>query len=555
MGDGTLASFKTTSEAVECARELMRSCQEEGITLRIGVNQGEIIEEDGDIFGDGVNIASRLESLAPAGDIYVSETVARNIENKKGIDADFIGEEKLKNIKHPIKIYKVLDGENVNQNRVSEIEKGNKFSDKSIAVLPFDNMSGDPEQSYFSDGITEDIITDLSKVSSLFVIARNSSFTYKGRSVKIKEVCSDLGVRYIVEGSVRKSGNRVRITAQLIDGLTDGHIWADRYDGTLDDIFELQDEVTCQIIEALKIRLLSEERQAIKKTPTSNIEAYEFYLKGRQYFHYGSEENYKKAQKYFSHAIELDESYALAYCGLADCSSYFNNLFGQNYPITDALSASAKAIAFNPNLAEGHASFGLALSITGDYKGAEKEFDNAVNLDPNLYEAHYYWGRTCFTQGKLAEAAKHFEDAWKLSPKDPQTPSILLQVYRSLGRQKDLEYAANATVEAGLQKLKEEPDNWRTCLSLAFGLNSLRRFSEAKKYVSLAIENNTDDSLINYNVACLYTGMGAIDKAMYHLETSLKLGNNTRGWIENDSDLDPLRDLPEFQDLMQKYLL
>ena len=554
MGDGTLASFNTISEAVECACELMESCHQEGITLRIGLHQGEVTEENGDIFGNGVNIASRLESIAPAGGIYVSEPVARNIENKQGFDTDFIREEKLKNVKHPVKVYKVIAGGRAERYPVSarDIRK-EKLNEKSIAVLPFDNMSGDPEQSYFSDGITEDVITDLSKVSSLFVIARNSSFVYKGKTVKVKEICKDLGVRYVVEGSVRKSGNRVRITAQLIDGTTEGHVWADRYDGTLNDIFELQDQVTCQIIEALKVNLLTEERYAIKKTPTSSIEAYELYLKGRQYFHYGNKENYIKAQEYFNRAVALDDSYALAYCGLADCSSYFD-CFEKDHPVTDALSAAAKAISLNPNLAEGHASLGLALSITGDYTGAEREFNTAVSLDPNLYEARYYWARTCFTQGNLAAAAEHFEKAWELSPKDPQTPSILLQVYRSLGRYQDLERTAKISVDAGMQKLKDEPDNWRTCLSIAFGLNSLGRYSEAKEYVTYVIENNADDTLMNYNVACLYSGMGEIEKALFHLEISLRLGNNYKGWVSNDSDLDPLRDHPKFQELIDKYL-
>jgi adenylate cyclase len=553
MGDGNLACFKTVSEAVACACELIDSCRNNDISLRIGLHLGEIIEENGDIYGDGVNIASRLESLAPAGGIFVSEPIARNLENKQGISAGFIREEQLKNMKLPIRIYQI---ETDTPKIVSQpLDKSYRVPshDKSIAVLPFDNMSDDPEQSYFSDGITEDIITDLSKVSSLFVIARNSSFVYRGQTQKIKEICSDLGVRYIVEGSVRKYGNRVRITAQLIDGNTEGHVWADRYDGTLDDIFQLQDEVTCQIIEALKIQLLSGEQKAISKTPTSSIKAYELYLKGRQYFHYGTKENFKKAQKYFTQAAELDDSYALAYCGLADCSSYFD-CFERDYPVADALSASAKAISLNPNLAEAHASFGLALSIIGDYKQSEKEFETAVNLDPNLYEARYYWARTCFTQGKLKEAAAHFEKAWALSPRDPQAPSILLQVYRSLDRQEDLENTAQAIVETGLQKLKDEPENWRTYLAVAFGLNSLQRFSEAKEYVSLVIENNPDDSLMNYNAACLYTGMGEIEKAITHLEVSLRLGNNYKGWVENDSDLDPLRDLPEFKQLMEKHL-
>lgn len=558
MGDGTLASFSTPSDAVFCAKELMNTCREEEIILRIGIHQGEITEEGGDIFGDGVNIASRLESLAPEGDIYISESVARDIENKKGLDTDFIRVQKLKHVKHAVSIYKVNIGEKVmpkQPNQLAELEKRkDKSNEMSIAVLPFENMSGDPEQSYFSDGITEDIITDLSKVSSILVIARNSSFTYKGRSVKTREVCADLGVRYVVEGSVRKSGNRVRITAQLIDGLTDGHIWADRYDGTLEDIFKLQDEVTCQIIDALKIHLLPEEKKAIKKVHTPSIQAYEFYLKGREHFHYYTKDNYQKAQDYFNRAIEYDESYAQPYCGLADCGSFLHTLYGGEYLLSDALTASTKAIALAPDMAEGHASFGLVLSNTGDYKGAVKEFKTSVRLDPNLYEAHYYWARTCFTQGKLEEAATHFEDAWERSPKDPQTPSLLLQVYRSLGRQADLDYAAKATVKAGFQKLEEEPDNWRTCLSLAFGLLNLKQFSESIKYLDLALKNNTDDALINYNVACLYSGMGEINKAMHHLEISLKLGNNTIGWIKNDSDLDQLRNLPQFLELIKKYL-
>ena len=227
---------------------------------------------------------------------------------------------------------------------------------------------------------------------------------------------------------------------------------------------------------------------------------------------------------------------------MADCSSYFYSCFEPDYPISEALSASAKAIALNPNLAEGYASLGLALSIVGDFKEAEKAFRTAVKLDPNLFEARYYWARTCFTQGKLIEAAQHYEQAWVLSPRDPQSPSILLQIYRSLGRKEDLKNAAENTVEIGLNKLNEEPDNWRTCLSIAFGLNSLERFSEAKEYLTHALENNADDPQVNYNVACLYSGMGEIEKAIYHLQVSLSLGNHPKGWLENDSDLDPLRD-------------
>lgn len=585
IGDAFCAAFSQATDALTAALEVQRSLHNESwdetgpLRVRIGLHSGFVETLRGEYLSSLTLVrVQRVMSAGHGGQTLLSPTTAELVRHQLPTDTLLrdLGKQRLRGLTQPEHIFqvivtdlptqfpplrvvesKVITGDNLvpKQNQLVELEKRkDKSSEKSIAVLPFENMSGDPDQSFFSDGITEDIITDLSKVSSIFVVARNSSFTYKGRSVKTQEVCADLGVRYVVEGSVRKSGNRVRISAQLIDGSTDGHIWADRYDGTLEDIFELQDEVTCQIVDALKIRLLPEEKKAIQKVPTSNIKAYEFYLRGREYFHYYTKDNYHKAQDYFNRAIAYDESYAQPYCGLADCGSFLNTLYGGDYPLTDALAAAAKAIALAPALAEGHASLGLVLSSTGDHSGAEKEFQTAVRLDPNLYEAHYYWARSCFTQGKLEEAAVHFEDAWERSPKDPQTPSLLLQIYRSLGRQADLEYAAQETVKSGLQKLEEEPDNWRTCLSLAFGLLNLNQFSETIKYLDRALENNADDALVNYNVACLYSGMGEIDKAIHHLEISLRLGSNTIGWIKNDSDLDPVRDHPHFLELIEKYL-
>ena len=425
----------------------------------------------------------------------------------------------------------------------------------SVAVLPFDNMSGDPEQSYFSDGITEDIITDLSKVSSLMVVARNSSFTYKGRAVKAQDICADLGVRHVVEGSVRKSGNKVRITAQLIDGSTGGHVWADRYDGTLDDIFALQDEVTCQIVAALKVRLLPEERDAIELVPTASIEAYEHYLRGRQHFNSFSKEDLRHAMNCFHRAIESDERYARAYCGLADCGSFLNVFHGgDSASLVDATVAATKAIELAPDSAEAHASLGLVLSTAGDFPGAETQFSAAIRLDPNLYEAHYYRARSFFAEGKLQEAAESFETAWERSPKEPQTPSLLLQTYRSLGRQADLERAARATVKLGLEKLEAEPDNWRTRLSMAFGYAHLGQFDEARATAEPAARNNPDDSQVNYNIACLYSRMGELDTALDHLEASLrhKVGLHFKQWVDNDSDMDPLRDHPRFKELLKK---
>ncbi len=416
-------------------------------------------------------------------------------------------------------------------------------------------MSGDSDQGYFSDGITEDIITDLSKVSAIFVVARNSSFTYKGRSVKTHEVCVDLGVRYVVEGSVRKSGNRVRITAQLIDGSSGGHIWADRYDGTLEDIFELQDEVTCQIVDALKVQLLPAEQEAIRNTPTANIEAYDLYLKGRQHFHYKTRKSLHKAQDYFNRAIESDMSYAQAYCGLADCYSYLNTEHGEGHTaLVNAMTAATKAIELSPDLGEAHASLGLVLSTTGNYSGAIKEFNAAVHLDPGSFGAHYYWGRNCLAEGKLEEAAEHMETAWKLSPIDPLIPGLICSVYRDLGRQADLEHAARGAVNLGLQILEAEPENWRACSSVAFGYLHLGNYPEAGKYMELSLGSNRDDSIVNYNAACLYCGIGDNERAIQHLQISLNhgIGFQFKDWIKNDSDLDPIRNHPKFREIVGK---
>jgi adenylate cyclase len=564
-GDAILAEFNSATRAIDVAVKIQTMLiadnidvhDEKKVQIRIGLNLGEVIIDRGEIYGSGVNLAARLESIAHPDGICISGALYDQIKGKTDLLFVNGGLKELKNIAQPTQIYHWQEQERTGKETDSKPESAMNESRPTLAVLPFENMSGDPEQDYFSDGITEDIITDLSKVLSLFVVARNSSFTYKGRSVKTQEVCADLGVRYVVEGSVRKAGDKVRITAQLIDGSSGGHIWADRYDGTLDGIFELQDKVTYQIVDALKVRLLPDEKQAIHLVPTTNIEAYDHYLKGRQLFHILTEESLLKSRDCFTQAINYDETYAQAYCGLADSSSFLRWNHGEDYKtIVQAIVSANSAINLAPDLADGHASLGLALSIIGEFSGADSEFKIAVQLDQNLYEAHYYWARACFTESKLKEAAEHFEAAWKLSPTDPQTPSLLLQIYRSLGQQSDLEHAARETVKAGTTKLVAEPDNWRACLSTAFGYMNLGEFQEANKYLQRVLVNNPEDATVSYNIACLYCGMGDSEKALEFLEKSLKLGANQKlfnDWIKNDSDLDPLRETLKFQELLKKY--
>jgi adenylate cyclase len=305
----------------------------------------------------------------------------------------------------------------------------------------------------------------------------------------------------------------------------------------------------------IKVQLLPEEKRAIRNVPTSNMEAYENYLKGRQSFHIFTEEKLLDARDHYSRAIDCDPAYAQAYCGLADVYSFLRWNHGYNYQtLVHSIVAAAKAIEISAELADGHASLGLALTVACEYDGAVEEFTKAVALDPNLYEAHYYWGRACFSEGRLEETAMHFEDAWKLSPSDPQTPSMLLQVYRSLGRKSDQERAARETVKAGLKKLETEPENWRACLSTAFGFMSLGNFEEMSRHMNQAVAHNPKDATVNYNVACLYCGIGDFENAIESLKTSFVNGvpKDTIAWMKNDSDLDPIRSHPEFQKLMDE---
>src|SRR5205814_902964 len=287
------------------------------IEFRIGVNVGDVIVQGEDILGDGVNVAARLESIARPGGITISGPARDHLGNRLDLTFEDMGEQTLKNIARPIRVYRVaLDNSGARDGNHDEPAQQTQLQKPSVAVLPFNNMSGDPEQEYFSDGITEDIITDLSNVSGLFVVARNTAFTYKGKPVKVQQVAQELGVRFILEGSVRKAGSRVRVTGQLIQGKDGGHVWAARFDRDLTDIFAIQDEITRAIVEQLKVKLLPQEKKSISQTPTDNVEAYTYYLRGRQFLQRRSTKAYYElARRMFAKAVELDPLYARAYAG------------------------------------------------------------------------------------------------------------------------------------------------------------------------------------------------------------------------------------------------
>src|SRR5438105_3854278 len=555
-----LVEFPSVVNAVACATELQRgmrqrnanAAQDRRIEFRIGVNVGDVIVQEDDLFGDGVNIASRLESIAPVGGIAVSQAVRDHIGKRLDVTFEDMGERRLKNVEQPVRVYSIsLDRsfarEMDDAASVSHVEK------PSIAVLPFINMSGDPEQEYFSDGITEDIITDLSKVSGLSVVARHTAFTYKNRPVNVQEVGRELGVAYILEGSVRKAGARVRVTGQLIDSTNGNHLWADRFDRELTDIFAIQDEITHAIVEQLKVKLHPQERKSIVRAPTDNIEAYTYYLKGRDFLNRRSKRYLQLARRMFAKAVELDPRYARAYAGMADCDSYLYMTYHEKVDMDEVLATTEKALSLDPNLAEAHASRGVALSAGERYEEAKTEFEKALVLDPDSYEAHYFYARSNFAQGNVDRAAALFERAGEIRPDDYQVPCLLVAIYKSLGRSQDAKNAAQKGVELAERELALHPEDSRPAQIGSCALFALGKKDRAREWTARALAIDPDDLVAQYNAACTYASLGEVDAALDLLEQCLpNLGHEKVQWAKYDADFDPVRNHPRYQRLLER---
>ena len=427
IGDGSIVEFASVVDAVNCALSVQRtgaSAPDTGmpIVLRIGINLGDVIIEGDDIYGDGVNIAARLEPQAEPGGICVSSIVNESVGNRIDVSFRDSGEINVKNIERPIRIWKWHPGTGpATAPTPGAAGARPNGASASIAILPFTNMSGDPEQEYFSDGISEDIITDLSKVAGLTVIARNSSFAYKSRSVDVRAVGRELGVRSVLEGSIRRAGNRVRITAQLIDAATGGHLWAERYDRDLTDIFEVQDDVTHRIVDALKVTLSPADKERLADAETSSIAAYDCVLRGRE-FMLGKDKNrdtFAQATMYFKKALEIDPNYSQAYACLG-----FGYMFDYQNRWSDDPDASLplakqyarQAIEKDPNEPLARCVAALAASFEKDLDRAKAEIEIALSLNPNLAIAHNLRGTFRAYSGEPLEAIPEIEQAMRLDP-------------------------------------------------------------------------------------------------------------------------------------------
>jgi len=554
-GDNLLAEFPSVVDGVQCAVEIQQVLRARNAQLpedrrmefRVGINLGDVIDEEGRLYGDGVNIAARLEALAEPGGICISGTVYEHIRNKLTLWNEYLGEHSVKNIVEPVQVYRVLMEPGV----AAEVGRAKRDSlgrwqwallvavavlvvgagafvawdfalrpsppaeavpeqiptlelpdEPSVAVLPFTNMSVDPEQEYFSDGITEDLITDLSKISGLFVIARNSVFVYKGEPVNIKEVGQALGVRYVVEGSVRKANGRVRITAQLLDATTGGHLWADRYDRDLEDIFAVQDEVVEKIVTALAVTLTEDEQERLVRDQTGNLEAYDYTKRGWWHKHQFTQQDLQQARRMFERAIELDPQLAEAYAGLG--FTYYEEwaLLWTRDPrsLERAFELAQKAIALDDSVSGAHSLLSHVYLWRMQHEQAIAELERAIALDPNNADHYRDLGEVLMFAGRPEEAIGLVEKGMRLNPHYPVTyPFAMGTAYSSLER-----------YEEAIAAHKE-----------ALTLNPFFFYS----HVSLA---------------AIYIGTGQEDEARYHLEEALKI--NPQLSLEVMSERLPFKD-------------
>jgi len=411
-------------------------------------------------------------------------------------------------------------------------------------------MSGDPEQEYFSDGITEDIITDLSKVSGLSVVGRNTVFTYKGKPMKLQQTAAELSVKFLLEGSVRKAGQRVRITAQLIDGSDGLHLWADRYDRDLNDIFALQDEITKAIVDQLKVKLLPEEKKAIAAAPTNNVEAYDLVLMARHYDYSGSVADSKAALRFAERAAAMDPDFAEAWALVAISQSNLHEITGRE---ENGLDAAERALTLNPNLAAAHAAKGRALAGLGRHDEAMAFHAESLRLNPDSFDAHYLYGRTCTQLGRAELAIRHLEKAAALLESDYHALALTPQSYTQLGRHEEA-LDANRRALARIEKaVTRRPDDTSALIMGACHLASLGEVERATRWANRALLLEPDDPNGLYNLACAFALMGERDRAIGFLERSL--GQQIPEfitWAKNDGDLNNLRDHPRYQALVAR---
>jgi len=493
-GDGILAEFPSTLNAVRSAVAIQDAmAQRNGsveaarcMQFRIGINQGDVISDGVRVYGDGVNIAARLEALAQPGGICVSGKVYDELEGKLVQDYDDLGPQHLKNISLPVRVYCLRSPSRVEPTLTSLVKQEFALPDRpSIAVLPFTNMSGDPAQEFFSDGIAEDLVTALSKLRWLFVIARNSSFTYRGKAVDIRRVGRELGVRYVLEGSVQRAADRVRVTAQLVDATNAGHVWAERYDRELADIFAVQDEITQAVAAAIGSAIVDAERVRAVRKPPESLGAWEAYQRGMWHLSKVNAEDHLKAMHFFQKAAEIDPNFAAAFAGLAGAilnSALIYHQISIEQAAKEGEALARKAVVLDQNDGRARARVAQAIFAKGDLEGSICESDEAILIDPNCDVAYSQKGISLILLGRHEEGRKAAQAALRLSPRDPARPSRLAHISRSYYFEGNYKMSEDTL----RQLIREYPGHTPAYEYLIASLGQLGKLAEAKAMIAMA---------------------------------------------------------------------
>lgn len=423
----------------------------------------------------------------------------------------------------------------------------------SIAVLPFLDMSSAKDQEYFCDGIAEEIINNLVRIRGLRVTSRTSSFAFKSKLQDIREIGKKLGVANVLEGSVRKEGNQIRVTVQLIKTEDACHLWSERYDRELKDIFAIQDEIARSIAATLKIALTPRESSAIGKAPTTDLEAYDYYLRGKLFFYQYKRKGIEFALKMFTQAIDLDPAFVRAYAGIADCCSFLFLYAGNHENHREQADAmSLEALKLDPDSAEAHAARGVACALKTEYACAEEEFETAIQIDPMLFEAYYFYARVCFAKGELAKTIQMYEKAIEVNPQDYQAPLLAAQIYEDLGQKEKAKESRLLGIRAAQSKLKMNPDDTRALYMGANGLVGLGEYDRGLDWAEQALAIDPDEPMVLYNVACIQSMAKKYTDALDSLEKAVRSGLTQKNWLEHDSNLDPLRKSPRYKKLIKQ---
>src|SRR5438034_1150584 len=563
IGDAVLAEFPSTALAVQAAAALSRAYSEQAVasgqahSLTVGVHVGDVaVSSEGDLYGDAVNAAARIQEAAEPGQVVVSQDVWRQLRGRREFCFEPLGDRSLKGV-GPTSLY-VAIVQDSGIRSPPDIPQGNESKEetkkgiRSLGVLPFADLSAERDQEYFGDGIAEEILNALAKVGALHVAARTSCFAFRGTSIDVREIERRLGVEALLEGSIRKAGNRVRITVQLIDARNGYQLWSERFDREIDDIFAIQDEIARSVIDALGLSLTQREERRFLKASTKNVEAYEFYLRARKLFQQWTRQSIELAREMFERAIELDPHFAAAWAGLATAHVYLFSWGGRDPDLQKAHDASTRALELDPELADAHVAAGQSFSMEQRYVEAAAEFEKAIELDPTLFDAYYYYARSCFKAGDLDKALKLFEKAQSIRPEDYQSYCHVSLVMRELGRRDEAGRTDHLALESIKKYLELNPDEARAYSLGAGVLARLGEVERAKQWNERAMSLAPDDDAILYNASCVFAVLGEEDQALAGLQRAIEAGLAGGDWVSHDPDWERLRDNPRFQTLVQR---